>query len=65
MSEHVANPSYNTRQLRFRHPALTCEIERRALPHQLILLYEDVPRHILGMNYTASLKAFKKSLVDR
>ena len=65
LSEHVANHSYNTRQLRFRHPALTCEIERRALPHQLILLYEDVPRHILGMSYTASLKAFKKSLVDR
>ena len=62
LSDHVVNHSYNTRQLRFRHPALTCEIERRALPHQLILLYEDVQRDILEMNYKSSLRAFKKLL---
>lgn len=64
LSEHVVNHTYNTRQLRFRHPALTCEIERRALPHQLILLYESVPQSIFETNYYSSLKAFKRSLMD-
>ena len=64
LSEHVTNHAYNTRQLRFRHPALTCEVERRALPHQLILLYEDIPRHLLEMSYATSLKTFKRSLLD-
>ena len=64
MSEYIAPHSYNTRQLRFRHPALVCEIERRALSHQLIILYERVPRNILEMNFKPSLKAFKRSLMQ-
>ena len=64
MSEYVAHHSYNTRQLRFRHPGLVCEIERRALSHQLILLYEGIPSNILEMNFKPSLKMFKKSLMD-
>ena len=64
MSEYISPHSYNTRQLRFRHPALVCEIERRALSHQLILLYESIPRGILEMSPGASLKAFKKSLME-
>ena len=64
LSIHIPPHSYNTRQLRFRHPTLTCEIERRALSHQLILLYESVPRNILEMNLGASLKIFKRSLMD-
>ena len=64
LSTHMALHAYNTRQIRFRHPSLTCEIERRALSHQLILLYEIVPRNILEMNLGSSLKIFKKSLMD-
>lgn len=64
LSEHVTSRVYNTRQLRFRHPALVCEVERRALPHQLILLHEHIPRNILELTFTSSLKAFKKSLLD-
>ena len=64
MSEYVAPHSYNTRQHMFRHPALVCEIERRALSHQLILLYESIPRHFLDLNFNASLKMFKQSLLD-
>ena len=64
LSTHIAPHSYNTRQIRFRHPALTCEVERRALSHQLILLYENVPRNILKMNLGSSLKIFKRSLMD-
>lgn len=64
MSEHIPSHSYSTRQLGFRHPALVCEIERRALSHQLILLYESVPRNVLEMNFKPSLRIFKKSLMD-
>ena len=62
LSEHVVTHPYNTRGVRFRHPALTCEIERRALPHQLISLYEGVEKDLLEMNYTSSLRAYKKLL---
>ena len=31
LSTYIAQHSYNIRQIRFRHPALTCEVERRAL----------------------------------
>ena len=64
LSTHIAPHSYNTRQIRFRHPALTCEVERRTLSHQLILLYESIPRNILEMSTGSSLKIFKKSLMD-
>ena len=64
MSMHIAPHSYNTRHIRFRHPALVCEVERRALSHQLIMLYESTPRNILEMNSKASIKTFKKSLME-
>ena len=34
---------YNTRGRKFRHPLLSCEVERRAIAHQIILLYEETP----------------------
>ena len=64
LSENITSHNYNTRQLRFRHPALVCEIERRALPHQLIVLYESIPRNMLETGFIASLKLYKKSLLD-
>ena len=64
LSLYITPHSYNTRHVRFRHPALVCEVERRALSHQLILLYESVPREILEMNRVTSLKSFKKTLVE-
>ena len=64
LSEHITSRVYNTRQLRFRHPALVCEVERRALPHQLIVLHERIPRNMLEMNFNSSLKMFKKSLLE-
>ena len=33
--------SYNTQTRKFRHPLLSCEVERRAIAHQIILLYEE------------------------
>ena len=64
LAENLTSRVYNTRQSRFRHPALVCEVERRALPHQLILLHECIPKTLLEMNFTTSLKLYKKSLLD-
>ena len=64
MADYVAPHSYNTRQIRLRHPALVCEIERRAMSHQLILLYESVPINILERNYSAAIAQFKRLLID-
>ena len=64
LSENIVPHAYNTRQLRFRHPQLTCEIKRRALSNQLIVLYESIPGNIIEMSYNSSLKAFKKLLIE-
>ena len=63
LSEYVTSHSYNTRQVRFRHPALVCEVERRAMSHQLILLYESVPKNILESNHSSAIRQFKRSLI--
>ena len=64
MAEYMTSHTYNTRQIRLRHPALVCEVERRALPHQLIVLYEDIPSNILEENYSIAVKHYKKFLLD-
>ena len=64
MAEYVTHHAYNTRQIRLRHPALACEIERRAMSHQLILLYENVPNNILELHYQSAIRKFKKLLFE-
>ena len=58
--------NYNTRTNTFRHPRITCEVERRSIAHQIVLLQEAVPPEIFN---DASLYAivckFKKYLLDR
>ena len=69
MSDYLLNPyissrNYNTRNGRFRHPALTCEVERRYLPHQLISLYESLPDRLLDQNLNKAAMNFKRSLLN-
>ena len=40
---------YNTRTRKFRHPLLSCEVERRARAHQIMLLYEETPLLLMKM----------------
>ena len=54
LEPYISTHSYQTRGGRFLHPALVCEVERRALPHQLILLYDSLPDNILNMNMVLS-----------
>ena len=63
LGNYVTTHSYNTRNVRFRHPNIACEIERRALSYQLIKMLDELPPNILEMNFQASLKYFKKVLL--
>ena len=61
---YLSNHNYRTRGNVFRHPALVCEIERRFLPHQMIILYEDLPQEILNNSITSSVRTFKLKLLN-
>ena len=63
LARYTTTHAYNTRQVRFRHPNIVCEVERRALSYQLIMLLEEMPPMILEMNLLSSLKQFKKILL--
>ena len=63
LAGHIRSHSYDTRQMRFRRPSIVCEVERRALSYQLILLLEELPNTILELSFNASLKQFKKLLL--
>ena len=65
LANYVASHTYNTRGIKFRHPHIVCEVERRALSYQLISMLEDLPSNILDMNYIGSLKFFKKLLLSK
>ena len=65
LGNYVTPHTYNTRQIRFRHPNINCEVERRALSYQLIIMLEELPLNILEINLNASLRQFKKILLSR
>ena len=55
--------NYATRGIIFRHPGLTCEIERRFLSHQLIAL-EQLPSHLFESSLSSSLHFLNQRLLD-
>ena len=55
--------NYNTRGGIFRQPHLSCEVERRALSHQLIALYNETPNEVLNAHFSASLRHYKALLL--
>ena len=58
--------SYNTRAGRFRHPLLICEVERRAIAHQLILLNEESQPYIGdGPTIKSIVKKYKRFLLNQ
>ena len=64
LARYTTPHAYNTRGIRFRHPNITSEVERRALSYQLILLLEELPANILDRNPKASAKLFKRNLLE-
>ena len=56
--------TYGTRNGRFRHPALVCEVERRYLSHQLITLLDNLPEEMINEVQNRALRNFKTSLLN-
>ena len=65
MGPYESQHLYGTRGGRFRHPLLSCEIERRALPHQLITLFESLPSSFLVARYAPSLRLYRSELIEK
>ena len=61
---YIAHHNYGTRGGRFRHPNLTCEIERRFLSYQLIIMYEQLPDHFFVNLLSPSLRSFRQYLLN-
>ena len=63
LGNYIIPHTYNTRGVGFRHPNISCEIERRALSFQLIMMIEELPSGILEISPKASIKQMKKNLL--
>ena len=64
LAKYITPHTYNTRRIRFRHPDIVCEVERRALSFQLIMMLDELPPDILEAG-SMTVKQFKKSLLTR
>ena len=61
---YLVHHTYATRRGLFRHPNLTCEIERRFLSHQLIILLEQLPSEVFGNSLAVSLSSLNRFLLN-
>ena len=61
---YINNHNYATRRGLFRHPDLTCEIERRFLSYQLIIFYENFPNDLFEYSLGTSLYKLKLLLAS-
>ena len=64
LEPYLSTHTYGTRNGRFRHPALVCEVERRYLSHQLITLHDSLPEEMINDILTRALRNFKTSLLN-
>ena len=62
----LPNHRYGTRTGRFRHPLIVCEVERRAVAHQLILIYDEFGDALdTNLGTEIIVKKCKRSLLDK
>ena len=64
MARYVTPHSYSTRRVGFRCPDVSCEVERRGLSYQLIMLLEELPAGVLDLNFNLSKRRFKRILLE-
>ena len=64
LGPHLSPRNYETRNGPFLHPALTSEVERRSLPHQLISLYDRLPAEYFSHHSKKATNNFKKYLLN-
>ena len=61
----LSTHNYNTRGGRFRHPLVICEVERRAMAHQLVLMNEEIqPDFVEDPAIKRVLKKYKRFLLS-
>ena len=60
----LSNHGYNTRTGDFRHPLLVCEVERRAIAHQLVILHDETPSEFYDMSLKKAARHFKRHLLN-
>ena len=60
----LSTHNYRTSGGRFRHPLVTCEIERRAVAYQLVLLYDEIdPDFCSSLEIHRVFKKYKRFLL--
>ena len=59
----LSTHSYGTRARRFRHPLIVCEVERRAVAHQLVLMYDVIGDNFYNVCIHKALKKYKAFLL--
>ena len=64
LGNYVTQREYNTRGVRFKHPNIVCELERRPLSYQLILMLDNLSSYFLETNFKISLRHFKRTLLE-
>ena len=62
---HISTHNYHTRTRAFRHPLIVCEVERRAITHQMVILYDQTsPDSYFGSSVHVAVCKFKKALLS-
>ena len=64
LQPYIMHHNYATRRGLFRHPNVTCEIERRFLSYQLIVLHEQLPDGVFGSSLSAAQVLVKQFLIN-
>lgn len=60
----LSSHNYSTRARRFRHPLVACEVERRAVAHQLVLMYDEIDFNFLSLNIHGALSQYRRFLLS-
>ena len=60
----LSRHNYSTRAGRFRHPLVVCEVERRAVAHQLILMYDSIGDSYYDVCIGKAIKKYKRFLLS-
>ena len=64
MARYVTPHSYGTRRIGYRCPNVSCEVERRGLSYQLIMLLEELPAGLMELSFNLSKRKYKRILME-
>ena len=62
----ITSHNYGTRAGAFRHPLISCEVERRSIASQLILMHEEINADVyVNLSIAGAICKYKRSLLSR